>query len=201
MHKSFAAIALAAGLQAVPAWAQPHRFAGWSFGVNANAASIWTEFIGGGTSAKLSDRAQNVSLQAAYGLTLGPRSVLGLGLSYGLGDLQAGSIDVDGHHVTFRLKEMYALYVEPGYALTHDWLVYAKLGHFGVRRGEESVDGVTASKTFGGWGYGLGLRTLLDRNLYLQLEFIQADYNRKTADFGSYRAMTTTTSLGLGFTF
>lgn len=86
--------------------------------------------------------------------------------------------------------------------MSHTFLAYAKLGYFGIRKGEESVDGVTASKTFGGPGYGLGIRAMLDRNFYLQVEYTQADYNRKmTAGLGAYRPMTATGTIGLGYKF
>lgn len=201
MHKTLLATTLAAGLVAPPVWAQAQNFSGWSFGANVNAASTWTEFMGGAGNAKISDASQNLSLQAAYGATLGSHGVLGFGLTYSLGDLKAGHINATGRSVDFKLKDLYSLYIEPGYAITPSLLAYAKLGYYGVRAGEESVDGSTASKTFGGLGYGLGIRTLLDRNLYLQIEYTQADYNRKTPDFGTYRPMTTTGSIGLGFKF
>lgn len=201
MRKNILAAAVSACLVAPPVWAQASNFSGWSLGLNVNSASAWTEFIGGGTSAKINDSSQNANLQAAYGVVLGNHGVLSFGATYGLGDLKAGSISVGGRSVDFRLKNLYSLYVEPGYAVSDSWLAYAKLGYFGVRNGEESVDGVTHSKTFGGLGYGLGIRTMLDKNLYLQFEFIQADYNRKTIDFGTYRPMTSTGSVGLGFKF
>lgn len=196
----FAAIA-AALLIAPQAWAQASHFTGWSLGLKLDSATTWTEFIGGGTSAKISDASQNASLQAAYSAALANHGVLGFGVTYSFGDLKAGSIDVGGRSVDFKLKNMYSVYVEPGYVLNDSWLAYAKLGYYGVRNGEESVDGVTASKTFGGLGYGVGMRTMLDKKLYLQIEFTQADYNRKTPDFGAYRSMTSTGSIGLGFKF
>lgn len=201
MKKTLVSTAVVAGLVAPQVWAQTSNLSGWSLGLNVNSASTWTEFIGGGTSAKISDTSQNASLQAAYGAALGIHGVLGFGVTYSLGDLKAGSINAGGRNVDFKLKNLYSLYIEPGYAMSDSWLAYAKLGYFGVRNGEESVDGVIASKTFGGLGYGLGIRTMLDKNLYLQIEFIQADYNRKTADFGTYRSMTSTGSVGLGFKF
>lgn len=201
MQKPLVVTACAVVLAMPHAWAQSERFSGWSLGANLNATTTWTEFTGGGSSAKMSDSAQNLSLQAAYGLTLGHHGVLSFGLTYGLGELKAGSTTAGGRNVEFRLKDLYSVYLEPGYAISPNWLAYAKLGYYGVRAGEESVDGVTASKTFGGLGYGLGVRTMLDRNLYLQIEYTQADYNRKTPDFGTYRPMTATGSIGLGLKF
>lgn len=201
MKKPLLATALAAFWGPSMVWAQAQDFSGWHLGINANAGTAWTEFIGGGTDAKISDTAQYLSLQAAYGTALGNHGVLGFGLTYSLGEQKAGSLVAGGRNVDFRLKDQYSLYIEPGYVISPSWLAYAKLGYYGARAGEESVDGVTASKTFGGLGYGLGLRTMLDRNLYLQFEYTQTDYNRKTPDFGTYRPMTTTGSIGLGFKF
>lgn len=201
MGKVLIATALAASVAGSQAFAQANDFTGWSLGLNVNAASTWTEFMGGGTSAKISDSSQNVSLQAAYATAWGRHGVLGFGVTYGLGDLRAGSISVGGSSVDFKLKNLYSLYIEPGYVMRDAWLGYAKLGYFGVRNGEESADGVAASKTFGGLGYGVGVRTMLDKNLYLQIELIQADYNRKTADVGTYRSMTSTGTIGLGVKF
>lgn len=47
MHQMSMAAAVAAFLHGPDAFAQADNFLGWSFGVNANSASTWTEFIGG----------------------------------------------------------------------------------------------------------------------------------------------------------
>ena len=201
MKKTSFAMAMAIGGIASSAWAQTSQFTGWSLGLQVDSVATWTEFMGGGVASKISDSSQNVALQAAYGMPWGRHGVLSFGMTHSLGDVKAGSIHVGGTTVDFRLRNLYSFYIEPGYEISDAWLGYAKLGYFGVRNGEETANGVIYSKTFGGLGYGLGVRTMLYKNLYLQIEYTQADYNRKQADFGTYRSMTSTGSIGLGYRF
>jgi len=201
MHKVLLAVTAAACLVAAPAMAQSHPFTGWSLGLNLDRATTATQFGNdAGFTSTLGEASHQASLQAAYGLALGRRSVLGLGLTLGLGEQKGGSLPLGGSELSFRMLEMYSLYAEPGHALGESSLLYGKLVYLGAR-GEESYAGETFSKTFAGIGYGAGVRTLLGERLYLQVEFVHADYEWKTARSGAFRPVSTTGSIGLGWRF
>jgi hypothetical protein len=194
------AFVLAAGQVLVPAQAQPVPWTGWSLGLNLNRATTATEFGGAGTTSSMGAADVHATVQAAYALPLAGRARLGLGLALGLGDQQAGRQTLAGSELSFRLRERYALYAEPGHALGDATLLYGKLAYLGAR-GEESYQGETFSKTYAGIAYGVGLRTRLGAHLYLQLELLQADYEWKTARTGAFRPVSTTGSIGLGWHF
>jgi opacity protein-like surface antigen len=190
----------AASLALASAQAQQLPWTGWSLGLNLSRATTATEFGGAGTTSSMGAADVHATVQAAYGLPLVGRARLGLGLALGLGELQAGRQTLAGSELSFRMRERYALYAEPGLTLGDATLLYGKLAYLGAR-GEESYQGETFSKTYAGLGYGAGLRTALGARLYLQLELLHSDYEWKTARTGAFRPVSTTGSIGLGYRF
>lgn len=191
---------VSANSTALHAFAQADNFAGLSVGANVNFATTSTEFSGGGVLAKIGDTSQNASLQAAYGVALGNRGVLGFGVTYGLGDLKAGTLAADGTSVDIKAKNMYSIYIEPGYAVSNSTLAYAKMAYLGMK-GEITANGTSGSENFGGVGYGAGFRTMLDKNLFLQVEFIQSAYSQKTRDGVAFKPSASTGTIGIGYKF
>ncbi len=183
-----------------PAWAQLNPFSGWNLGLNLNRATTATQFGGGGVTSSMGESDLNPSLQAAYGFALGQRYQLGLGLTMGMGDLKAGTLNLGGSELSFKLRNMYSLYAEPGYTVGDATLVYGRVSYLGGR-GEESYAGEVFGKTYAGLGLGAGVRTMLGDRLYLQLEFLYGDYEWKTARTGAFRPSSTTGSIGLGYRF
>lgn len=200
MRRRILAFVLAASLAHVPLRAQPVPWTGWSLGLNLNHATTATEFGGAGTTSSMGAADVLASVQATYALPLAGRGRLGLGLALGLGDLQAGRQTLAGSELSFRMREMYALYAEPGQILSDTTLLYGKLAYLGAR-GEEAYQGETFSKTYAGIAYGAGLRILAGARLYLQLELLHSDYEWKTARTGAFRPVSTAGSIGLGWHF
>lgn len=200
MKKILIATAVAAVLAAPQVFAQANNFTGFSVGANVNLATMSTELSEPGSSIKLGESSQNASLQAAYGLALGKSGVLGFGATVGLGDLKAGAIAGGGESVNLKAKNMYSIYIEPGYALTTSTLAYAKIAYLGMK-GEASGGGATASENFNGVGYGAGIRTMLDKNLFLQVEFMQSNYSQKTVSGISLKPSASTGTIGIGYKF
>lgn len=187
-------------LMALPLRAQLKPFSGWSLGLNLNRATTATQFGGAGLTSSMGESDINSSLQAAYGLALGPRYQLGLGMTMGLSDMRAGTLGLGGSELSFRLRNMYSLYAEPGYTVGDSTLLYGKLSYLGGR-GEESYGSEIFGKTYAGLGLGAGVRTMLGDKLYLQVELQYGDYEWKTARTGAFRPTSTTGSIGLGWRF
>lgn len=198
--KKAALTAALACLVVMPAGAQLNPFSGWSLGLNLNRATTATQFGGAGLTTSMGDSDYNSSLQAAYGFALGPRYQLGVGMTLGMGDLKAGTQSLGGSDLSFKLRNMYSLYAEPGFTVGDNTLLYGKLSYLGGR-GEESYGGEIFGKTYAGLGLGAGVRTLLGDRLYLQVELLYGDYEWKTARTGAFRPMSTTGSIGLGWRF
>lgn len=200
MKKLLIATAVAAALVAPQAFAQSNHFAGFSVGLNGHVITTSTEISGSGFAAKFGDSSQNASLQGAYGFVMGPNAVLGLGATYFLGDLKGGTVSDGVSTFEMKGKDQYSLYIEPGYVIGNSTLLYAKLAYLGVK-GELSGGGSSASENLDGVGYGLGARVKLDRNMFLQLEFAQSDYNSKTIQGASVKPSATLGTVGIGYQF
>lgn len=183
-----------------PAHAQFKPMTGWSLGLNLQRSTAATYFGGLGTTATLGDTDLGSSAQASYGFAMNDRYRLGLGLSLGLSDMRAGTAMLAGNELSFRLRNMYSLYAEPGYALGQSTLLYGKVSYLGGR-GEESYGGELFGKTYAGLGLGAGVRTMLGESLYLQVELLYGDYEWKTSRTGAFRPTSTSGSVGLGWRF
>lgn len=192
MKKALIATAAVAAMAAPQAFAQAGNFTGFSVGLNANLVSASTEISGAST--KIGDTTQTASLEGAYGFAMGRSGALGVGLTYNLGDTKAGTIA----GTDFKGKDMYSVYVAPGYVLNNDTWLYGKLA-YQVMKGE--LSGGLGSANFDGYGYGAGARAMLSRNLYLQIEFLQAAYGEKTVGTAKLKPSETHGTIGLGYRF
>lgn len=193
MKKALIATAAVAALAAPQAYAQASNFTGFSVGLNANLVSASTEISG--ASVKIGDTTQTASLEGAYGFAMGRSGALGVGLTYNLGDMKAGTIS----GTDFKGKDMYSVYVAPGYVLNNDTWLYGKLAYQAMK-GE--LSGGLGSADFDGYGYGAGARAMLSRNMYLQIEFLQTAYGEKTiGTTAKFKPSATQGSVGIGFKF
>lgn len=205
MIKTLSGIALA--FVAVGASAQASHFAGFSAGLNLNAVSTTTKlsFADGPDSFGFDGVGQqswNGSVQAAYGFVTNPSTVVNLGATYGLGKSKAGSLNIgagdfafDG---TFKLKNQFSLNVEPGFLINEKSLVYGKISYERAKTSASAL-GESLSDSIHGTGFGFGLRTMIDKTTYLQVEIKQVNY--KTTRFeNSFLDLKTKSSVGtVGF--
>lgn len=181
------------------ALAQNKNFTGFSAGVNANFADSKAEYSGtnvGPTAVKSNKSDQNASLQGQYGFGISDKFVVGLGVTYGIGELKAGTVS----GVDSKTKDMYTVNLEPGYVVTPSTLVYAKVAYASAK--VESSGGAIASANLTGNGYGIGFRTMLTPKLYLQGEYVQTSYDKKNVAAGvDVKADTGVASIGVGYNF
>ncbi|OGB34561.1 MAG: hypothetical protein A3F78_01410 [Burkholderiales bacterium RIFCSPLOWO2_12_FULL_61_40] len=201
MKKIILATALAAALVSPQAYSQMRNFDGPSLGVNLNIANASNEFSVGGASFKNGDTSQTGNLQAAYGFAASDSIVLGVGLTYGPGDIKAGSVTTGGVGYELKAKDLYSLYFEPGFLVANSTLAYGKLSYQGMTGETRLSTGSTLSDSFVGTGYGAGIRTMLGSNLYLQAEFEQIGYSEKSNSGLTSKPTATMGSVGLGYRF
>lgn len=182
------------------ALAQNKNFTGFSAGANVNFANSKVEVIALGVgSAQASESAQNASLQGQYGFGISDKFVVGLGVTYGLGELKAGTGTYGGAPISGKLKDQYSINIEPGYVVSASTLAYAKVA-FQAAKGESSV--INNGVMLTGYGYGIGFRTMLSPKLYLQGEYQQINFDRKNVITGvDVKADTGMASIGVGYNF
>lgn len=185
-------LALACTALATPlVFAQAKNFEGFSLG--ANLANTKTTFED--TSASIDGTTTGLELNAQYNWALGPDFVLGVGVTMGTGNNKAGTTATNRDVST---KSRYALEFTPGLTLSKDVLLYGKVASLS---GTAEVDGL-GSEGISGIGYGLGVRGLVDKNMFWQVGYDLNQYTEKTsATLGTYKAKSSIFSLGMGIKF
>lgn len=197
MKKYIAITVFAAGFAlSLQASAQGKNFEGFSIAVNGNSASVSTEASEGGLSEKFGDTSENFILQAAYGVSMGGNGILGLGGTYTLADFNAGSL----RGGSLKGKDMYSLYIEPGFMFNASTLVYAKASYLNMK-GEVSFPGLSGSENFDGLGYGAGVRVAFGKTAFWQIELTQSDYNSKSIDGVGFKPSALNRTVGVGYRF
>lgn len=193
---------------------------------------------GDGIDSKLGDQTNVIpGVDLNYGFAMGNNFVLGLGATYDFSKTKTGGFtsnyEINGEDATFtidsNLKDHYSLYIQPTYVINKDSAMFAKVGrHYakssvksagGFITGGESVgllgDDKTVSKNIEGWGFGLGLKTFLTSNLFVQLEGGIVEYDKINLPFslvvdessivldntGSHKIKTTNAMVSVGYKF
>jgi Outer membrane protein beta-barrel domain len=200
MKKLFACLLMvgSAGL----ASAQVSNFTGLSGAVNLSAASTNLK-----TSTQYNLGADNwlPSFQGAYGLELSSSSVLGMGLTYAAGKSKSGnSVNDDKTIDTIAVKSQYSLYLEPGSMLSDNTLLYGKVS---LEKGKGAVTAAVAknsmSKSVSGTGYGVGMRHMLDKSKFVQVELMKVGYKsvRFPGETTDIKFSSTLGTIGIGMKF
>ena len=160
-------------------------------GIGQKSTNVELNAVGVGAtgSAKTGDTSFFGQLSGGYTFAPGGDFRLGIGAFFDLGDGKAGdgSATVGGISGAFSLKETrhYGISIEPGLAVTKDSLAYAKLMYNWIK-GEANATGVsTTSENFRAFGYGLGLKHLINANTFLYAEWQKADYDTKSFSDGA----------------
>lgn len=145
-------------------------------------------------------------ISGGYGFDFGKGFKLRAGLFYDLGNGNAGSISLGGvGAVTSKEKRRYGVAIEPGYALSRDATTYLKLTYNWARVTQTAPD-LSTSQNFSGFGYGLGLRYMANKNVYVYGEWQKVDYGSKTTAvdddvFETIKPKTTLGLFGVGYKF
>jgi outer membrane immunogenic protein len=189
----------------IPAIAQADtkNFEGLSAGLNLNLISAAAKLavVGDSLDGLGGKQTQTAAVDAAYGLSLGGKGVLTIGLEADLSDATIASSTLDGDKLDVKLKNRYGVYLAPGVALTKDALVYAKLG-YNQLKGELAGATGSASKTFRGVSYGAGARVMLSGNTFLKVEFGRYTFGSETVGDGAdTKPSATVGTIGIGMNF
>ena len=194
-----AAAALACNL----AHADAKNFEGLSINLGAYAVSSTTKISYG--SNHLDGLGSNefvADLGVDYGIALSPNTVLLLGGSYGLSDplvsdINAPDVDLSGK---IKASNRFSLFAAPGVTLSDKVLAYGKVAYVS---GKPSGTGyfASANKTHSGFGYGAGVRFLLNENVYLNFEAMNNEYGSEDYPSGHWSAKGLVAGLALGYKF
>ena len=179
--------AFAAGPTAAP------DLSGFSIGTNA-------EFSRGTVSANdgSSDGGATTSagINARYDWSLTPTFAVGLGASYSTGNHAFGSY-ANGTAAT--VNNRYSLDIVPTVALSNNYQLFGKISS--IYGTAASSDG-TSTNNVQGVGYGIGVRKMLDKNLYVQAGYDLNQFRDVTFTNGTTSSLKENVySIGIGYKF
>jgi hypothetical protein len=137
-------------------------------------------------------------LDLSYALATGTNSVIGLGVSYipvkaelGVGNSSDTS---SGGSLNVELKDHVSIYIQPTYVVNKDSAVFVKLNY---SMADLKASGLNARVTSGdieGWGGGIGLKTFLTPNAFIQVEANYTEYDTVTGTKTNSNGRITTAS-------
>lgn len=134
-------------------------------------------------------------LDVGYGFRVKPNFVLGVGGTLDLGKTKSGAVSVSGDAtpgfsgaiIQLVGKNHFSLYAQPTWLVTPDTGLFFKVGYHKMSRGQEGMlgsmlaaeTGGSPSMKFNGIGYGLGVKTYISKNIFVQAEVGTVSYKSK----------------------
>lgn len=170
-------------------------FEGPSVGVNVSSVGGSTD-LSGSTSANMGQQSVVPTVEAGYAFGLTKEIALGLTGTYDLADTKGGTAG----NTNLVGKKHYSINLKPGYVIGTSNMLYALLG-YNRMSGTLNNNGYTGTSNLNGIGYGIGIETLLDKNIYLKVEGQQVKYSSSTVSGLTYKPSTTIATLGIGYKF
>lgn len=194
-HLSIALIALSV-LTTGYVYADAQNFQGLRVGGNLNMTGASTK-VTNSSSTDGSFGANNVGggLSLAYTQRISKKTVIGIGGTFSNSKFKAGT---DSANTIIKGKNIWTAYVEPGVVVGEDTLIYAKAGYAGMKG---TIDEFATEHSLSGYMYGLGIRTMVDANVYMEVEALQYVFNSKTINSAIYDIKATQANVGLGYKF
>ena len=119
-------------------------------------------------------------LDLAYTMSSGSNGFVGLGATYVPMKAKFGAGNSSGTPTVANngeIKDHYSVYIQPGYAITKDSALYGKVSY---NHADFTITGANVSRQPGnleGWGYGVGLKTFLTPNAFVQVEASYTEYD------------------------
>ena len=121
-------------------------------------------------------------IDLSYAINLEKNFSLSVGGTYDLTKSKIKLVDLNGDNVSTELKDHYSIYIQPTYVINDSTGIFGKLNYnFAKNVGKITGATETSTKNLEGWGYGLGIKTFLNSNTFVQLEGNFVDYDTHSA--------------------
>jgi len=189
-------LAATAVFMAPQVFAQAKNFEGLSLGANVTASRSTSEPAG---VASESGYTNGVDLQVQYSIAMAPRFLLGFGLTVGTTNNNAGTFAATGTELSVRNRA--AFDILPAYAISDTMMVFGKVAAL-TADGVATTAAIDTKKSLSGVGYGLGVRGLIDKSTFYQIEY---DFNRyndvEYVPGAALKGTSSVFSLGVGYKF
>lgn len=138
-----------------------------------------------------------IKLHAGYGFDLGNKTVVLVGFDYNPTEIKAGT----AVSANLKIQNSWSLFVAPGMVLNDKSLAYVKLayesGNLKYSDGDENIE-----QSITGLGYGIGLRTEINKTTFLETDIKQVNYSKFSyRNRGDLTNSSTIGGVGLVFKF
>ena len=179
-------------------------------GINSNISST----DNAGSSSIDSGKTNLISgLDFSYAKAVDANWLLGFGVTYDLSKSKSGTFAYDDGptdvgSISLSGKNHYSVYFQPTYALNNTTALFAKVGYHSIKGTITAVGdegNYSAGRTFTGVGYGVGVKTFLNKNIYVQAEAQLVDFGKKSETDGddtqTVKIKSTAGILSIGYKF
>jgi opacity protein-like surface antigen len=195
--------------------AQSKKFEGFSVAVGAttvgtrNGLSVTDTSANVNASLDLGKTDNTLTGEVGYTMPLNNNFAVELGLNADQNNsINAGRFSEGGVAVNFTAGSHYSIYIKPMYKINDSSSLFFKLGSHSVKGKTSIKEGAvsaSAEGTYTGTGYGGGIKSYLNNNVFIQAELTITDYNRKTFVSGdtttSYQPNSTAGTILVGYQF
>jgi len=197
---------LAASLAAGHVAAQSTHFSGWSAALGGSVVdgNLKINELNQGQAGNLGRTKIVATFDAGYSMPLNDKWALGMGASY---DLSESRI-LDVVLLNGKVKNHSALYLQPTLLLTPNTAAFAKVGyHSAVLVGEGGLFSQAGgfSESIHGTGLGLGLKSYINNDVFVQFEVLSTKFKSKSVSLGDAltpaKASLTSMNVSLGYQF
>ena len=135
-------------------------------------------------------------LHGGYGFDIAKDTVVLIGFDYNATDIAAGT--ASGNSV--KIKNSWSLSAAPGMLLNDKTLAYVKLS-YEAGKFNSGASGIKVDQSVSGFGYGVGLRTEINKTTFLETEIKQVNYKKFTKSSLDITTSATVGSVGVVFKF
>jgi hypothetical protein len=193
-------LALLASVAATPASSQTN-FAGLSGSIGIGYDSAKDSITDSGGTGNSKENNWVSVLDLSYGIIASKDLVFSLGGTYSLKNSETKSEDFDT-----KLKDRYSIYLEPTYLLSENTGIFLNLSYNKAKMTAAADDDVTLSEDVDAYGYGVGIKNFIDKNLFVkaQVNYVKYGSHNTTASDGvptTISPKTTTALISVGYKF
>lgn len=199
------ALALTAAILPTTSIADTKNFEGFSGSLNMSLVSSGIKLTGDGLVGDGLGGKQEYSagVDLGYGVKLSDTGIFTVGIDADFVQPTVFTLTADGDTLTAKQKNRFGIYFAPGTVIGKDTLIYGKVGYNSMK-GEVTGSGgwdIRRSETFTGFGYGLGIKTMISPQAFLKIELNRLSFGSETVGAAQYKPSATTGVLGIGTSF
>lgn len=177
------------------------KFNGASVSVNGEFSSTTAKVKSdGNTYEGVGRQSGNLDIAADYAFSVNDKFVVLAGGRYALFDNEIAKYKSDDESAKVKSKNHYSLFVAPGYKINQDTLAYVKAS-FESAKGTLSGTDDDQSRRYNGFAFGVGLRSYITDQVFVNVEASRTFYNKESFSGTSTDTGTTTASFGAGYSF